>query len=112
MVAVRSMGLSFESLIGFEAGDGRRSSLVSPSYLQSLVRIAGERFGENARRISRFQAAFRDALSEPAPRLNPQGEEWEDQVARRERKRAEGLRRKAELEAQQGCEDPASAEEL
>jgi tRNA wybutosine-synthesizing protein 3 len=101
IVAVRSMGLGFESLLGFETADGRhRQSFVSPSYLAVLMRIANERFGVNAKRTARLQEAFREAISGPAPRRNPEGEEWEDPASRRERKRVEGLKRKAELQAQ------------
>lgn len=97
MVAIRTMGLAFESLIGHQV-DGRHLRLVSPEYLGTLVSIANERFAENTKRIGRFRDAFREAVSAPAPRRNPEGEEWEDAAARRERKRAEGLRRKAELQ--------------
>ncbi|KAM0556860.1 hypothetical protein ACHAPJ_005532 [Fusarium lateritium] len=100
MVAIRTMGLAFESLVGQQI-DGHRQRIVSPEYLQTLVQIANERFVENKKRIERFQNAFRDAVSAPAPRRNPEGQEWEDAAARRERKRAEGLQRKAELKAKQ-----------
>ncbi|KAM5346769.1 hypothetical protein ACJ41O_009774 [Fusarium nematophilum] len=99
MVAIRTMGLAFESLIGQQV-DGRCQRLVSPGYLRTLIHIANERFAENTKRIQRFQEAFRAAASAPSPRRNPEGQEWEDAAARRERKRAEGLRRKAELQAQ------------
>ncbi|KAM0439551.1 hypothetical protein ACHAPT_000642 [Fusarium lateritium] len=114
MVAIRTMGLAFESLIGHQV-DGRHLRLVSPEYLRTLVNIANERFTENTKRIGRFRDAFRDAVSAPAPRRNPEGEEWEDAAARRERKRAEGLRRKAELQTKReadksvGDEVPAEA---
>ncbi|RBR26505.1 uncharacterized protein FIESC28_00691 [Fusarium coffeatum] len=100
MVAIRTMGLAFESLVGQQV-DGHRKRIVSPEYLQTLVEIANERFAENKKRIERFQNAFRDAISAPVPRRNPEGQEWEDAAARRERKRAEGLRKKAELKAKQ-----------
>ncbi|KPM37901.1 hypothetical protein AK830_g8663 [Neonectria ditissima] len=100
MVAIRSMGLAFESLVGQQV-NGSRRRLVSPEYLQTLVQIANERFAENTKRIERFRAAFRDAVSGvSAPKLNPEGNEWEDPAARRERKRAEGLRKKAERQAE------------
>lgn len=103
MVAIRTMGLAFESLIGQQI-DGHRQRIVSPEYLQTLVQIANERFIENKKRIERFQNAFRDAVAAPVPRLNPEGQEWEDAAVRRERKRAEGLRKKAELKAKQETE--------
>ncbi|KAF5010662.1 hypothetical protein FDECE_3202 [Fusarium decemcellulare] len=110
MVAIRTMGLAFESLVGQQI-DGRRQCLVSPGYLKTLVHIANERFVENTKRIGRFRDAFRGAVSAPAPRRNPEGHEWEDATARRERKRAEGLRRKAELQAEREEHDkPAGTE--
>ncbi|KAK4242019.1 tRNA wybutosine-synthesizing protein [Achaetomium macrosporum] len=91
MVAVRSMGLSFESLVGAET-DGVRRSIVSPQYLKTLVQIANERFVENERRIARFSTAL-DALFAPSKGKD----DWEDAQARRERKRQEGLRRQEQL---------------
>ncbi|KAK7432800.1 hypothetical protein QQZ08_000662 [Neonectria magnoliae] len=100
MVAIRSMGLAFESLVGQQV-NGSRRRLVSPEYLQTLVQIANERFAENTKRIERFRTAFRDVVTGvPAPRLNPEGKEWEDPASRRERKRAEGLRKKAERQVE------------
>lgn len=92
MVAVRSMGLSFESLIGAET-DGTRRLMVSPQYLKTLVQIANERFVENEKRIARFGAALSAAFAPPKGK-----EGWEDAQARRERKRQEGLRRREELQ--------------
>ncbi|RYC56165.1 hypothetical protein CHU98_g10053 [Xylaria longipes] len=96
MVALRSMGLSFESLIGVQE-DGITKCTVSDEYLHSLLRIANERFEENRKRIERFRTAVLEASYPPKKK---DGTEWEDAQARRERKRAEGLRRKAELQGQ------------
>jgi tRNA wybutosine-synthesizing protein 3 len=91
MVAVRSMGLSFESLVGAET-NGVRRLIVTPEYLRTLVQIGNERFVENQKRIARFSAALGAAFSPPKSK-----EGWEDVQARRERKREEGLRRREEL---------------
>lgn len=92
------MGLGFESLLGYADLDGqRRHLIVPPDYLDRLMRIGHERFAENTKRIQRFEDAFRDATQEPVPRRNPEGGAWEDATARRERMRAEGLRRKAAM---------------
>lgn len=99
MVAIRTMGLAFESLVGQQVDD-RHLRLVSPDYLGTLVRIANERFAENTKRIGRFRDAFREVVTAPAPKRNPEGQEWEDAAARRERKKAEGLARRAALLAQ------------
>ncbi|KFH42891.1 tRNA wybutosine-synthesizing protein-like protein [Hapsidospora chrysogenum ATCC 11550] len=96
MVAIRSMGLGFESLIGYQK-ESRREQLVTAEYLRSLMEIANERFTENTKRIDRFQEALADVARTQPTRKNAAGEEWEDAAVRRERKRAEGLRRKAEL---------------
>lgn len=96
MVAIRSMGMSFESLIGVEVG-GKRECLVSASYLDTLVQVANDRFVENEKRIARFSEAFHDAaVGEAAPRLNAEGLQWEDAAARRERMKREGLERRSE----------------
>ncbi|KAL2753947.1 hypothetical protein ACRALDRAFT_2054060 [Sodiomyces alcalophilus JCM 7366] len=103
MVAVRTMGLGFSSLIGYEARDGTRRAAVSVSYLRTLLEIGNARFAENAKRIDRFRTALRDAVAAPGLRgpmkVGENGVGWEDAAARRERKRAEGLRRKAEMAA-------------
>ncbi|KAG5938034.1 hypothetical protein E4U53_008087, partial [Claviceps sorghi] len=101
LVAIRSMGLSFESLIGYEA-DGSRQPLVAEPYLRTLMGIARERFAENAKRIARFRRGFGAAVLAPRARINPDGKQWEDGAARRERMREEGLRRREALEAVRG----------
>ncbi|KAK4209865.1 tRNA wybutosine-synthesizing protein, partial [Rhypophila decipiens] len=104
MVAVRSMGLSFESLIGIQTFEGKRSSLVSAEYLELLVKISHERFAENQKRIARFREALKVVFA--AKKNVPEG--WEDGEARRERKRLEGLRRREELR-QRGQNQPLSS---
>ncbi len=163
MVAIRSMGLGFESVIGVVAdedegedddnddndndndnddGGGRTPRprcTVSAAHLATLVRVANGRFAENRRRTERFRAALLgqqherdgDDASRPraAPRRrrrrlrqggNPEGVEWEDAGARRERMRAEGLRRREETKRLEvggagakgaGAEEESGAEE-
>jgi len=55
MVAVRSAGLSFDSIIGYQADNGRLVSLVDEQYLRALVKIANQRFEINSARIQRFR---------------------------------------------------------
>ncbi|KAL7621594.1 hypothetical protein AAE478_008919 [Parahypoxylon ruwenzoriense] len=106
IVAIRSMGLGFESLVGFHRSDGRGGDsvdvecTVSSSYLRTLVRIANERFAENRKRIERFQTALAEATSAVLSK-GMDGAAWEDAQVRRERKRAEGLRRREELRSRQ-----------
>ncbi|KAG5914756.1 hypothetical protein E4U61_005367 [Claviceps capensis] len=104
MVAVRSMGLSFESLIGFESSrSGARHALVTVPHLRLLMGIARERFAENSKRIERFRGAFANRVLESREkRTNSDGREWEDAAARRERMREEGLRRREALREDDG----------
>ncbi|KAK8110034.1 methyltransferase TYW3-domain-containing protein [Apiospora kogelbergensis] len=116
MVAIRCMGLTFESLVGVkkEGGDGdeKIQCTVTPAYLRTLVDIGNERFAENTRRIQRFRSAVLEATSPVSggPKLKGDGSVWEDAEARRERKKAEGLKRKAALQNQQPSQDDQSSE--
>ncbi|KAK3996990.1 methyltransferase TYW3-domain-containing protein [Cladorrhinum sp. PSN332] len=95
IVAVRSMGLSFESLVGVEREDGTRRAVVSSTYLRMLVGISHERFAENQKRIARFRGALTAAF-EPLTKKK----DWEDAETRRERKRLEGLKKREEMKKQ------------
>lgn len=94
MVAVRSSGLALESLIGYLAEDGQTvKSLVGEEYLRLLLKMGNERFKANTERTRRFQDdLFR--REEPKPG-------WEDAESRQARKKAEGLKRREELRAEQ-----------
>jgi tRNA wybutosine-synthesizing protein 3 len=93
MVAVRSIGLAFESLLGLEVA-GQRRTLVSDEYLRVLVYIANERFTENVKRIERFRSALQAASEEgKGTESGTQRPQWEDSASRRERLRSEGLER-------------------
>lgn len=101
IVAIRSMGLGLESLIGRET-NGIKHCTVSGDYLKALIRIANERFGDNAKRIERFRTYLREALSSPKRERKKVGDgevgvQWEDAETRKERKRAEGLKRAEEV---------------
>lgn len=95
IVAIRTMGLGLESLVGVRKGNDTQCT-VSAEYLQTLLDISHDRFAENTKRIQRFRTAILEAAQPPRKK---DGTEWEDATARRERKKAEGLRRKAEMEA-------------
>ncbi|KAI0101196.1 methyltransferase TYW3-domain-containing protein [Daldinia grandis] len=110
IVAIRSMGLTFESLIGYQSGAGNDEKLhrtVSPAYLRTLLRIANDRFAENTKRIERFRAALTKA-TKPA---GGDGSGWEDAQVRRERKRAEGLRRREEVRKREQGGDGVAVED-
>ena len=97
MVAVRTSGLAFESLIGYatedtymdEAREGIHS-LVNKDYLEMLLEVASERFQANKHRMQRFEAEIvRTEQSKPA--------EWETHQSRQARKKADGLARQHAL---------------
>lgn len=95
------MGLGLESLIGCET-NGIKHCTVSGEYLKALIRIANERFVDNARRIKRFRTYLREALFSPEKdgckkKGDGEGAIWEDAETRKERKRAEGLKRAEEV---------------
>jgi tRNA wybutosine-synthesizing protein 3 len=86
MVAVRSTGYSFDSIIGFQDGGGCNRSLVDENCLRTLVDIANDRFRINTERIARF----RTALTASYRSLTD---------ARKLRKRQEGLARQQAMQA-------------
>ncbi|KAM0124602.1 hypothetical protein ACHAP3_010233 [Botrytis cinerea] len=99
MVGIRCMGLTLESLVGVyhEAFD-QGVCLVDNGQLSTLMRISNERFEENTKRIERFRVLLNEAMNPvEKKRVGENGENWEDPQARKERKRAEGLRRAQEL---------------
>lgn len=92
MVAVRTQGLALDSIIGYEDTQGRMISTVSESYLRTLVKIANQRFAVNTERKERFRRALlHSSESDSVPT------DWEPADVRRERKRAEGLRKREEM---------------
>jgi tRNA wybutosine-synthesizing protein 3 len=99
MVAVRTAGLGLEAIVAsVEGTDVDGSShirhLVTKEYSTMLLKIANERFVANKQRIDRFQRCLKEAIVLEAKRVQCFGE-WESHEARRERKRDEGLRKKA-----------------
>jgi tRNA wybutosine-synthesizing protein 3 len=102
MVAIRTTGLGFDNVIGV-LQDGQHDfdneillSLVDASYLAMLVSLTNEKFKVNTERTLKFQQNLHDKY---VPLLNKKYD-WEDADVRRERKRAEGLRRREELKGQ------------
>ena len=105
MLAIRSAGLSFSSLIGVcnapstaededeisENGIGEEHirALVSEEYLEILVGVANQRFSANRERIARFERGVFGKAEV--------GGAWEDGDCRRERMRKEGLARREAL---------------
>ncbi|KAH7342428.1 methyltransferase TYW3-domain-containing protein [Rhexocercosporidium sp. MPI-PUGE-AT-0058] len=99
MVGIRSMGLSLESVVGFECA-GREICMVPEWQLKHLVEVANSRFVENGKRIERFRGLLREMNGLVGEgRRGDVGGEWESKEVRRERKRAEGLRMAEDLKA-------------
>jgi tRNA wybutosine-synthesizing protein 3 len=99
VVAVRSAGYSFDSIIGYQDGECRNISLIDESHLRTLVCIANERFKINMERIARFRTRFLESY-QPTPTLSSDSSRpvWEDADARKQRKREEGLARQRILQ--------------
>ncbi|KAJ4524409.1 hypothetical protein HRR83_002530 [Exophiala dermatitidis] len=123
MVAVRTAGLGFETVVGVVSGDqdtanleGRESvhKLVDENYLAVCAGVVNERFRWNDERRERFRAELRKAVvsttaaassaaapcgteDTAAPATRPESR-WEDKDERRRRKREEGLKRQKEAE--------------
>jgi tRNA wybutosine-synthesizing protein 3 len=110
MVGIRSMGLALESLVGFEV-DGKGVAISSNIHLKKLVEISNVRFKENAKRIERFRMLLKDLsrVDEGVKKRGQDSGEWEDAQARRERKRAEGLKK---AEAMKNPDVSQDAEDL
>ncbi|KAH6618738.1 methyltransferase TYW3-domain-containing protein [Boeremia exigua] len=114
VVAIRSTGYSFDSIIGYQDDDGRNVSLISASHIRTLICIANERFNINLERIARFRAMLLDSyqLTSTSTSGGPKPD-WEDADARKQRKRAEGLaRQRALLAASSDEKIPSSNESL
>lgn len=109
IVAVRSAGLSLESVIGYceetdddndDGGEPIIRSLVTEEFLEMLVNISNERFAVNSERKERFRTNLLDLCSTDHHQHGAKGRGkskppgWEDPEKRRERMRAEGLLRK------------------
>ncbi|KAL9097974.1 MAG: hypothetical protein Q9163_006269 [Psora crenata] len=97
MVAVRSSGLAFESLVGYiaetEGEEEMISSLVSTGYLRTLMDIANGRFKANAERMKRLEEELLKGGKQTISR--------EDTKSRKARKMAEGLARQAAAQGNQ-----------
>ena len=97
VVAVRSTGYSFDSIIGYQDNEGRNISLVDGEHLRTLVCIANERFKINLERIARFRTQLLGSY-QPASISGLPDSNWEDADVRKQRKRAEGLARQQALQ--------------
>lgn len=87
MVAIRTAGLAFETVVGVVEGQDIRR-IVDEDYLAMCAKIVNERFKWNDARRERLRAEIRrfGARQQVAS-------SWEDEDQRKARKRREGLRR-------------------
>jgi tRNA wybutosine-synthesizing protein 3 len=91
-VAVRSTGLAFDSIIGYQSDQAGFCAIVDEKHLRLLVSIANQRFKVNSERIERFRTGLLGLYPQTShPR--------EDADQRRLRKREEGLRRREILQS-------------
>lgn len=105
MVAVRTAGCGFESVIGYvedrkDGGEGEEEvyrSVVSEEWLGVLVGITTGRFGDNVGRRERFRGGLR-GIEGREGRVAGAEQEWEEKEDRWRRKREEGLKAKKEKE--------------
>jgi len=109
MVGIRSMGLALESLIGFENA-GNEFCLVPEYQLRNLVEVSNDRFKANTERIEKFRKLLRETEGARTEKRGKDGGDWEDAQIRRERKRAEGLK-KAQIMKQNAKEDTTLLDE-
>jgi len=102
-----------ESLVGFLDDDEPRCN-VPESYLKTLLELSSERFCENEKRIQRFRDELKKVgYGVDAVRDKRKGDngEWEDPALRRERKRAEGMR-KIKLAKKEDIGAPVDTEDI
>ncbi|GAB7352587.1 hypothetical protein MBLNU459_g2969t1 [Dothideomycetes sp. NU459] len=102
MAAVRTTGLAFDSLIGYEAADGRLLPMVPASYMRVLVKIANERFVVNKERTERFRELLMSQFASGNRVANEDNGAWEPSDVRKARLRAEGLLRQARNREESG----------
>lgn len=82
---------------GDRGGEEVIEALVSEEYLEMLVGIANTRFEANGERMRRFEELLFGGGDDHGGAVE---HEWEDGETRRERKRAEGLRRREEIKGE------------
>ncbi|KUJ23349.1 uncharacterized protein LY89DRAFT_550357, partial [Mollisia scopiformis] len=104
MVGIRTMGLTLESVIGFER-DGSEICMIPEWQLQNLIEVSNQRFVENTKRIERFRMLSKEIDGIAAKRQGENGD-WEDPQIRKERKRAQGLERARAMRQKQASELP------
>lgn len=109
-IGIRTQGLALESIIAFQDSTDKIRLMVSEEYLRTLLAVANLRFVANDERKARFARNFLCGGKEGAGKTGDAGE-WEPADVRRERKRAEGLRRKEEMQRRNQLEAAGDGDE-
>ena len=86
MVAVRTQGLAFDSIIAYEDQSGNLNPIVPEQYIRTMLEVANLRFATNTERKERFRRAL---LRVDAETKDSKINFWEPADVRRARKRAE-----------------------
>lgn len=107
MVAIRCHGLALDCIVGYSGRDGATSltcsesvtSLVSDAHLQTLARIANDRFEQNLKRMKRLEYSFSalEDSSDSSVNFIARRKPVEDRQLRRSLKHKEGLRRQQHI---------------
>ncbi|RVX69385.1 hypothetical protein B0A52_06981 [Exophiala mesophila] len=91
MLAIRTAGLTFETVVGCLGEDGLHK-MVTEDYLAMCAHVVNQRFRWNSERKERLTKEIRIAMQRQMTE-NTRTQDWEDKDDRRRRKREEGLQR-------------------
>ncbi|KAF1991582.1 hypothetical protein K402DRAFT_409737 [Aulographum hederae CBS 113979] len=106
VVSVRTNGLTFDSIVGYETNTSSLRTIVDEAYLLHLCLTANERFNENTSRIQRFREALKSRYQRTSS--EKKGTNWEDSNLRRDRKRQEGLQKQLLLRSFDNASSPSA----
>lgn len=111
MLAIRTAGCAFETVVGYvDAGVGQQQaqqdeiaevyrSVVAEAWLDVCASVVAGRFEANVERRERLRGELRRMRHKEGNAgkiVTAEGKKWEDKEVRRQRKREEGLRLKAQ----------------
>lgn len=58
MVSIRNTALAFDSVIGYEADDGKLIPMVTEAYMRIMIEFCNEKFRVNKERTEAFREAI------------------------------------------------------
>jgi len=108
MVAVRSNGLTFDSIVGYTTDGHSVILLVNQGYLNLLAQLANSRFAENVSRTERFRSALRERFTRDTKSSSRDEAIWEPAGVRAARMRSEGLLKRSQAASQEQPSAPQS----